>query len=41
MRKKNLVYTEETFHGEAPSASTDKGKAILAQNPELLESLEK
>ncbi|CAB3260753.1 unnamed protein product [Arctia plantaginis] len=41
MRKKNLVYTEETFHGEAPSASTDKGKAILAQNPELLESLAK
>ncbi|KAI8424529.1 hypothetical protein MSG28_002986 [Choristoneura fumiferana] len=29
MRKPNLVYTEDTFHGEAPLEGTDKAKKLL------------
>ncbi|XP_026737046.1 delta(7)-sterol 5(6)-desaturase erg32-like [Trichoplusia ni] len=38
MRKTYRAYTEETFHGEAPALDTAEGKAILAQNPDLIES---
>ncbi|XP_028027329.1 cholesterol 25-hydroxylase-like [Bombyx mandarina] len=41
MRKQYSVYTEETFHGEAPSAETAEGKAILEANPELIDSINK
>ncbi|KAF9410056.1 hypothetical protein HW555_010750 [Spodoptera exigua] len=38
MRKQNRAYTEDTYHGEAPSIDSPEGKAILAENPDLIES---
>lgn len=29
MRKPNLVYTEDTFHGEAPLQGTEEAKKLL------------
>lgn len=39
MRKQNRVYTEETFHGEAPAIDTAEAKVILADNPELADRM--
>lgn len=39
MRKANKVYTEDTYHGEAPALDTPEGKALLEKDPELEESL--
>ncbi|XP_072939800.1 uncharacterized protein [Epargyreus clarus] len=41
MRKVNRVYTEETFHGEAPTLDSPEGKDILDKDPEVRESMEK
>lgn len=38
MRKTYRAYTEDTYHGEAPSLDSPEGKAILAENPDLIES---
>lgn len=38
MRKQNRAYTEDTYHGEAPSIDSAEGKAILAENPDLIDS---
>ncbi|XP_045534949.1 delta(7)-sterol 5(6)-desaturase erg32 isoform X1 [Papilio machaon] len=40
MRKTNHVYTEETFHGEAPAANTAEGRAIAATDPDALSQLQ-
>ncbi|KAG6461005.1 delta(7)-sterol 5(6)-desaturase erg32 [Manduca sexta] len=40
-RKMNTVYTEETFHGEAPSIETQEAKKLLEKDPELVESINK
>lgn len=39
MRKENLVYTEDTYHGEAPAIDTAEGKNLLEKDPELKESM--
>ncbi|KAL4713290.1 hypothetical protein ACJJTC_018638 [Scirpophaga incertulas] len=41
MRKNNRVYTEETFHGEAPTLDSAEGQALIENDPELKESIEK
>lgn len=38
MRKINRVYTEDTYHGEAPTLDTPEGKAIIAENADLRDS---
>ncbi|XP_049694651.1 uncharacterized protein LOC110379333 [Helicoverpa armigera] len=38
MRKQYRAYTEDTYHGEAPTLDSPEGKALLAQNPDLIES---
>uniref|UniRef100_A0A2A4JHB7 Fatty acid hydroxylase domain-containing protein n=1 Tax=Heliothis virescens TaxID=7102 RepID=A0A2A4JHB7_HELVI len=38
MRKQHRAYTEDTYHGEAPTLDSPEGKAILAQNPDMIES---
>jgi hypothetical protein len=41
MRKTNRVYTEDTYHGEAPDINSPEGKTLLDQDPELKESIGK
>ncbi|CAK1546331.1 unnamed protein product [Leptosia nina] len=41
MRKTNRVYTEETFHGEAPPIDSAEGKKIIDADPEVKEAIEK
>jgi len=38
MRRQNRAYTEDTYHGEAPTIDSPEGKAILATNPDLIDS---
>ncbi|CAK1599152.1 unnamed protein product [Parnassius mnemosyne] len=40
MRKTNLVYTEETFHGKAPSVDSPEAKAIVEKDPDAISQLE-
>lgn len=41
MRKKNLVYTESTYHGEAPSLKTAEGQKLIEEDPDLKEAFYK
>ncbi|CAH0407455.1 unnamed protein product [Chilo suppressalis] len=41
MRKINRVYTEDTYHGQAPDVNSPEGKAMIDQDPELKESIGK
>ncbi|XP_026496166.1 uncharacterized protein LOC113400734 [Vanessa tameamea] len=41
MRKSNRIYTEETFHGEAPEIDSPEAKNIIEADPEVKEFVEK
>lgn len=41
MRKNNRVYTEDTYHGEAPSIDSPEAKKIIEKDPEAKEYVEK
>lgn len=38
MRKTHLAYTEDTYHGDAPTFDSPEGKALIAENPDLIDS---
>ncbi|XP_052753526.1 uncharacterized protein LOC113514180 isoform X2 [Galleria mellonella] len=40
MRKKNVLYTEDTYHGEAPAIDSEEAKALIEKDPELKEYFE-
>ncbi|VVC89406.1 unnamed protein product [Leptidea sinapis] len=41
MRKNNRVYTEKTFHGEAPTIDSPEAKEIIDSDPEIKETVKK
>ncbi|XP_045494156.1 delta(7)-sterol 5(6)-desaturase erg32-like [Colias croceus] len=41
MRKMNRVYTEKTFHGEAPPIDSPEANKIIQNDPEMRETVEK
>ena len=40
MRKVHRLYTEDTYHGEAPAIDTPEAKKIIEQDPEAKEYVE-
>lgn len=40
MRKNNRVYTEETFHGEAPTIDSPEAEKIIEKDPDAKEFVE-
>ncbi|OWR46668.1 hypothetical protein KGM_201266 [Danaus plexippus plexippus] len=41
MRKTTRVYTEDTYHGEAPEIDSEEAKMIMEKDPEVKEYIEK
>ncbi|XP_059047780.1 uncharacterized protein LOC131843181 [Achroia grisella] len=41
MRKKNFLYTEDTYHGEAPAIDSPEAKALIEKDPELKKEYQK
>ncbi|CAH2105935.1 unnamed protein product [Euphydryas editha] len=41
MRKSNVVYTEETYHGEAPAIDSPEAEKIIENDPDAKEFVEK
>ncbi|KAJ0178589.1 hypothetical protein K1T71_005364 [Dendrolimus kikuchii] len=40
-RKTKYVYTEDTYHGEAPHMDTREGKSLLEKEPELIDIIQR